>query len=574
MLRPGSLAALTLCLALSAQEAPNPLAWVPRKAGMVILLNRPSQALGRWDRLGERLQSKDFALVRQAIASDFGGLPLLDPDAPLVEFMVPRPKARAAKGAPEPGQAAPKEKDLEFRVLAFRKKEDFAARFKPADMAKAQSDLTAVTVGGKPMVAAVRGRIAILAPKEAAAQLRAMLADPARFALPPAPEMAWAREQDVAFLVAPASMKGEPRPQEPPAKPGPAFLEPLNRFSKAMREHPETEISAFVMGVRLGEGGDLTGSLRLGVAPGGALAEMTRSLDQGNEPVFRGLPAGPFAVAFGMDFPAAWGALMAQAMEEEVKKDPKANAAAVASMGALLRELRGFSLSFRTPSEGAPPASGLGMAFQVGNARTFLASAADVAARPDKDGTPGMKIGKAAFRGLPVTTFTRVPPPPDKGGDEAGGPSRVPPPEMLFGTKEVATSLLQADEHTVIAGFGPSEETFKAGLESLGKGGLGQMARLQRTRDLLAASQGGRLGQGVLYLSLPELIQLVRAFLPLPVSEADLKQPVPPLGLSLRLGKERLELNLAAPVESLGLIGKIAGAAAQMGKKAKPEEMQ
>jgi hypothetical protein len=563
-------APLVLCLTLPAQEAASPLAWVPRKAGMVIVLNRPAQALGRWDKLGERLQSKDFALIRQAIASDFGGLPLLDPEAPLVEFMVPRPKAKAAKGtAAEP---APKEKDLEFRVLAFRKKEDFAARFKPADMARAQSDLTAVTVGGKPMVAAVRGRIAILGPKEAAGQLRAMLADAARFALPPAAEMAWAREQDLAFLIAPASMKGEPKAAEAPSKPGPAFLEPLERFSKAMREHPETEISAFVMGVKLGEGGDLTGSLRLGVAPGGALAEMTRNLDAGNEPVFRGLPAGPFAMAFGMDFPAAWGALMAQAMEDEAKKDPKANAAAVVSLSTVLRELRGFSLSFRLPAEGAPPASGIGMAFQVGNARTFLASAADVAGRPDKDGTPGMKIGKSAFRGLPVTTFTRVPAPPKQGGD-GEAPSAVPPPEMLFGTREVATSLLQADEHTVIAGFGAPDETFKAGLESLGKGGLGQMARLQRTRDLLTASQGGHLGQGVLYLSLPELIQLVGAFLPLPIAEADLKQPVPPLGLSLRLGKDRLELNLAAPVESLGLIGKIAGAAAQMGKRAKPEGM-
>ncbi len=564
--------ALLVCLALPAQEAANPLAWVPRKAGMVIVLNRPAQAMLRWDKLGERLQSKDVALIRQAIAADFGGLPLLDPEAPLVEFMVPRPKAKAAKGQPAPGERAAKEKDLEFRVLGFRKKEDFVARFKPADMGKAQSDLTAVTVGGKPMVAAVRGKIAILGPKDAAGQLRALLADAARFVPPPASEMAWAREQDLAFLVAPASMKGEPRPAEAPTKPGPAFLEPLERFSKAMREHPETEINAFVMGMKLGEDGDLTGSLRLGVAPGGALAEMTRNLDAGNEPGFRGLPAGPFAVAFGMDFPAAWGALMAQAMEDEAKKDPKANAAAVASLSAVLRELRGFSLSFRAPAEGAPPASGIGMAFQVGSAKAFLAGAADVAGRPDKDGTPGMKITGSVFRGLPVTTFTRVPAPPKQSPD-GEAPSKVPPPEMLFGTKEVSTSLLQADEHTVIAGFGASEETFKAGLESLGQGGLGQMARLQRTRDLLTASQGGRLGQGVLYLGLPELIQLVGAFLPLPVSEADLKQPVPPLGLSLRLGKERLELNVAAPAESLGLIGKIAGAAAQMGKKPKPEEM-
>ncbi|MFN8012215.1 MAG: hypothetical protein U0P81_12645 [Holophagaceae bacterium] len=573
MRRPAALAALSACLVLPARQAPDPLAWVPKRAGVVIVLNRPGQALARWDRLGERLRAKELALVRQAVTEDFGGLPLLDPEAPLVEFMVKPPKgpAKPKPGKDAAGQAEAKPKDLEFRVLAFKSKEDFAARFKPADFAKAQSDLTSVTVGGKPMLAAVRGRVAILGPKDQGGLLRALVADKARFPLPAGAEGAWAAGQDLAVFVAPSTMKGDPGPEAPKAKPGPAFLAPLERFSKAMREHPETEIASFVFGVRLGETGDLTGSLRLGVAPGGELAGMTKNLEQGGGPAFRGLPAAPFAVAFGMDFPASWGALMAQAVEEEAKRDPKANAAAVASMAALMRELRGFSLALRTPREGEPPASGLGLAFQVASAKAFLARAADLAARPDKDGTPGMKIGSASFRGLPVTTFTRVPPPP-KQPAEGEQPSRVPPPEMLFGTKDVRTAMLQADDHTVIAGFGEADATFQAGLDSLARGGLGQLARVQTTRALLASSQGG-LGQGVLYLSLPELIQMVGAFLPLPVSEEDLKAQIPPLGLALRLGSDRLELNLAVPADSLGLIGKLAGAAAQMGKKAKPEEM-
>lgn len=569
----GLLASLTLGLALPAQEAADPLAWVPKRAGLVIVLNRPGQALARWDALGERLRSKELALVRQAVTEDFGGLPLLDPEAPLVEFMIKPPGAKAARAAKAaPGQAPePKAKDHEFRILAFKSKEAFAARFKPADMAKAQSDLSAVTVGGKPMLAAVRGRVAILGPKDQGGLLRALLADKARFPLPPNSEAAWAKGQDLAFLVAPAVLKDEARPAAPKTKSGPAFLAPLERFSKAMRERPETEISSFVMGLRLGEGGDLTGSLRLGVAPGGELAGMTKNLDQGGGPGFRGLPAGAFAVAFGMDFPAAWGALLAQAVEEEAKQDPKADATAVASMAALMRELRGFSLALRAPKEGEPPAAGLGMAFQVANAKAFLARAAELAAHPGKDGSPGMKTGTASFRGLPVITFTRIPAPP-KEAEEGQEPSRVPPPEMLFGTKDVRTSMLQADDRTVIAGFGDADATFQAGLDSLGKGGLAQMARVQKTRDLLATSQGG-LGQGVLYLSLPELIQMVGAFLPLPVSEEDLKAQVPPLGLALRLGGERLELNLAVPADSLALIGKLAGAAAQMGKKPKAEEM-
>jgi hypothetical protein len=121
-----------------------------------------------------------------------------------------------------------------------------------------------------------------------------------------------------------------------------------------------------------------------------------------------------------------------------------------------------------------------------------------------------------------------------------------------------------ADDHTVIAGFGDPAEAFQAGLDSLGKGGLGQLARLQRTRELL--SPDGAPGQGVLYLDLPETLALVGAFLPLPLPEADLKKPTPPLGLAFRVGAERIELNLAVPTEALDLIGRLAASAAEMRK--------
>ena len=531
------------------------------------MLNRPAKALARWDALGERLKSKEVALVRQALTQDFGGLPLLDPDAPLVEFTVPAPEGRT-KAAPKGEAPGAKPKDSEFRILAFQKKEAFQARFKPADMAKAATDVTTVTVGGKPMVAAIRGRVAILGPRDAGAVLRAMLADKGRFAMPPEAEAAWAFGQDVAFLFSIQSLKDR-KPAEPAKAKAEPIWSPLAKLSESLKAHPERELASVVMGLRLSDGGDLTGSMRLGIAPGGELAALTAGMDKGGGPAFRGLPAGPFALAFGMEFPSAWADTMAFAVAEEAKRDPKADALAVSSLQGLFRELRGIGLVLKGAKEGAPLASGLGLALSVEDARSFVGQAATLAERPGKDGQPGMRTATSRFQGRAVTSFTRVPPPPKDGAPGEEGPSMLPPPEALFGSKEVKTSLLQADDHTVIAGFGDPAATFQAGLDSLGKGGLGQMARLQRTRDLLGA--GGKVGQGVLYLSLPETLQMVGTFLPLPVSEEDLKQPVPPLGISLNISSARIEVNLALPSEALALIGKIAGAAAEMRKPPKEQ---
>jgi hypothetical protein len=553
---------------LAAQEPADPMKWIPRRAGMVIVLNRPAKALARWDALGERLKSKELALVRQALTQDFGGLPLLDPDAPLVEFTVPAPEGRT-QAAPK-GEAPPaKPKDPEFRILAFQKKEAFQARFKPADMAKAATDVTTVTVGGKPMVAAVRGRIAILGPKESGAVLRALLADKGRFAMPPEAEAAWAQGQDVAFLFSVQALKDRRPAQPAKASAAPPVWSPLAKLSESMKAHPERELASMVMGLRLSDGGDLTGSVRLGIAPGGELAALTAGMDKGGGPAFRGLPAGPFALAFGMEFPPAWADTMALAVAEEAKKDPKADAVAVSSMQGLFRELRGIGLVLRGAKEGAPLASGLGLALSVEDARSFMGQAATLAERPGKEGRPGLRTATARFQGRAVTTFTRVPPPTKDGAPGEEGPSMMPPPEALFGSKEVKTSLLMADDHTIIAGFGDPAATFQAGLDSLGKGGLGQMARLQRTRDLLGA--GGKVGQGVLYLSLPETLQMIGTFLPLPVSEEDLKRPVPPLGLSLNITSSRIEVNLALPSEALALLGRLAGAAAEMRKPPKEQ---
>ncbi|MBK8727225.1 MAG: hypothetical protein IPL96_14610 [Holophagaceae bacterium] len=564
-----------LCLGLlapllAAQEPADPMKWIPRKAGLVIVLNRPSQALARWDKLGERLKSKEMALVRQALTQDFGGLPLLDPDASLVEFMIPAPAPKAPAAAPGKGPGGPpaRAKDLQFRILAFQKKEAFQARFKPADMGKAATDFTTVTVGGKPMVAAVRGRLAFLGPKDSGPMLKALLADKARFPMPPDAEAAWAASQDLAFLVSIPALKDR-KPAAAPAKTSapPPVWSPLAKLGEALKAHPERELSSFVMGLRLSEGGDLTGSLRMGVAPGGELAALTAGLDQGGGPDFRGLAAGPFALAFGMAFPAAWADGMALAVAEEAKKDPKADAVAVSAMQGLFRELRGFGLALRAPREGAPMASGLGLAFSVADARSFMKQATTLAERPGKDGKPGLRTAPAKFQGRSVTTFTQLPAAPAKDGDPgAEGPSMMPPPEALFGSKEVKTSLLVADDHTIIAGFGDTEAAFQAGLDSLGKGGLGQLPRLQRTRELLG---GGKVGQGVFYLSLPETLQMAGAFLPIPVREEDLNSPVPPLGLALNIGSSRIEVNLALPTETLALIGRIAGAASEMRKAPK-----
>jgi hypothetical protein len=346
----------------------------------------------------------------------------------------------------------------------------------------------------------------------------------------------------------------------------------MAKLSEAMKAHPERELSSFVMGLRLSESGDLTGSLRLGIAPGGELAAMTAGLDKGSGPSFRGLPAAPFALAFGMDIPPAWAETMATAVAEEAKKDPRADAPAVAAMQGLFRQLRGIGLVLRSPREGAPLASGFGFAMTVDNARTFMGQATALAARPGQGGAPGLRTGTATFQGHAVSTFTRVPAEPKAGEDQdPAGPSMMPPPEAIFGSKEVKSSLLMADDHTVIAGFGDAQATFQAGLESLANGGLGAAARLQRTRELLGAGNGGRVGQGVLYLSLPETLQMVSAFFPLPMSEEDLKKPAPPLGLALAIGGGRIELNLALPTETLGLIGRLAASAAEM-RKAPPKE--
>jgi hypothetical protein len=300
------------------------------------------------------------------------------------------------------------------------------------------------------------------------------------------------------------------------------------------------------------------------VAPGGELARLTAGLEKGGGPAFRGLPAAPFAVAFGMEIPGAWAASMAQSVAEEAARDPKADAAATAALQGVFRELRGFGLVLRGAKPGAPMASGLGLAMTVDNAKAFMAQVAALAARPGEDGSPGMRAATSTFQGRAVASFTRVPPEPKPGEGEAGAPSMMPPPEALFGSKEIKSSLLMADEHTVIAGFGDPAEAFQAGLDSLGKGGLGQLARLQRTRDLLAAD--GAPGQGVLYLSLPETLALAGSFLPLPISDEDLKKPAPPLGLAFKVGTERIEVNLAVPTEALDLIGRLAASAAEMRK--------
>ena len=195
------------CLALMSQDVPaapaagsmapvqeiakvdllGAMAWVPKGASAVILVNHPSRTLEAMDRLAAHMKLKGAALMRQTLVDDFGGEPLMDLETSLVEFSYP------LQG--EKNEAV--SKTVQLRIMRVPSMKDFAARFK----AKAISGgIFEGQVKGKPMLAAFRGGYAILAPKANPAVLKAALAEREVFPLPSQTQRGWLLDQDVAML--------------------------------------------------------------------------------------------------------------------------------------------------------------------------------------------------------------------------------------------------------------------------------------------------------------------------------------------------------------------------------------
>ncbi len=547
----------------AALQAPTPeprkadllgaMAWVPKGASAVFLVNHPARTLEALAALATRMKLKGAGLMRQTLVDDFGGEPLLDLESSLVEFSYP------LKGEKNEAQS----KTVQVRVLRVPSMKEFTARFK----AKASSGgFFEGLVKTVPTVAAFRGGYALLAPKGNLAELKEALAEREVFPLPPQSQQGWLSEQDVSLLLPVAVLAAADKDS---ASRKDSVFTPVDALMAAIRKNPDGEVSHIAIGAKVEEGGGLSFEAHLGFLGSGqaaqALAGLQGSLGDMAGGVTTGLPAAPYAMAMTAALPAGYAAWLASTLEArsgstspEIKQHSQA----------LIRTLQGLkALGFvwTLGAESARPLQAAVLSLQVENASASLdAYAAYAQLKPESGEAMASERGDYLGRAL-LKLSVPVPKPAAPKEGEASTPALVNP-AALFGPEPLTTLVWAYDPHTLLVGFGEPATAFGPPIQALEhpETGLGRQPAFALTQDMLGADQ-----QMQIFLSLQDIIGAAGRVFPLNIPLPASAKTAPPLGLGFSLAASGLIVRAVAPAETAELVGSLLESALKMSQDAK-----
>lgn len=565
---------LSPCLALVAQDASVPaamapvqeiakadvlsaMAWVPKGASAVFLVNHPARTLEAMDRLANRMKLKGAALMRQTIVDDFGGEPLMDLDTSLVEFSFP------LQG--EKNEAA--SKTVQLRILRVPSMKDFITRFKAKPIS---GGFFEGQVKGKPVLAAFRGGYAILAPKANLAVLKAVLAEREMFPMPPQSQRAWLLEQDVAMLF-PVAVLAETKADsaKKQAEKKDDFMAPVEALMQLIRKNPEGEVSHIAIGAKTEDGGGLSFEARLGFTAIGQAAQSAAGL-QGSladlaGPATRGLPASAYVMAMTAAMPAGYVPWLNSTLAARGDTASAESKARLAAMNQLLQGLKSFSFVWSLGEPNAKPLQGAVVSLQVEDAETSL-RALEAYSRLKPEGGEPMTAERGEHLGRTLLKLVVPSPKPAAAKDGETPKNPMLDPSALFGKEPVATLLWAYDAHTLLVGFGNAPTAFAASLQALEhpEKSLGRLPAFALTQDLLGSEQ-----QMQLFLSLQDIIAAVSRIFPLPIELPASAKTAPPLGLGFSLASSGMNLRAVAPGETVELVGSILEAAMKASQEAK-----
>lgn len=562
------------CLALVAQDAPVPpavapvqeiakvdvlsaMAWVPKGASAVILVNHPSRTLEAMDRLANRMKLKGAALMRQTLVDDFGGEPLMDLETSLVEFSYP------LQG--EKNEAI--SKTVQLRIMRVPSMKDFTTRFK----AKAISGgFFEGKVKGKPMLAAFRGGYAILAPKANLAVLKAVLAEREVFSLPPQSQRAWLLEQDVAMLF-PVAVLAETKADSAKKKDEKKddFMAPVDALMELVRKNPEDEVSHIAIGAKTEEGGGISFEARLGFTAIGQAAHSVAGLQGSLADVVgaatKGLPASAYVMAMTAAMPAGYvpwlnSTLASRGATASIERKERLSA-----MSQTLQGIKSFGFVWSLGEQSAKLLQGAVVSLQVEDAETSLKALEAYSKLKPESGEP-MTSERSDYLGR--TLLKLVVPSPKLEAPKEGEAPKNPmlDPSAIFGKEPVTTLLWAYDPHTVLVGFGEASTAFAASLQALEhpEKSLGHLPAFALTQDMLGSEQ-----QMQVFLSLQDIIGAVTRMLPIPFELSASAKTAPPLGLGFSLAASGITLRAVAPGETVELVGSILDSAMKLSQDAK-----
>jgi hypothetical protein len=404
---------------------------------------------------------------------------------------------------------------------------------------------------GEKMLTANRGKYALLAQPEHAASLKKVLASSKSIVAATRPLHRWLAEISYALVLTPRGLKeaqAEWRKElgkvqmKVPAEVATfvlPLLQALDRFLKS------DEITYLGVGARLAPAGDVAFRFKSLFKEGSAFARAAGNVKPLPGGPLAGLPAGPYALAFGGPVP---GDLSEALIDLEVKliealaANPdrdKMRALEQASLE-LGRNVEGLGFRVGRVKESEPLSRALVGVLRVRDASTFLAAAekagkASAAVLKDLKGpllsdlkTRQVKSGKHAA--LEITARWGR-------GLEPAQKEAV---ESLFGAKDKMTAtLLAAGAGRILVGCRPVAELVKM-LPRDADRGLADDPQTAITSKLFTGK-----AQWVLFMNPREVLQLVSRF----QKDADVMRfpDTPPVGMALRLSSAGADLEMVMP---------------------------
>ncbi len=565
------------CLALAVQAAPGSpiaspvqpssradslgaMAWVPKGASAVILVNHPARTLEAMDRLANRMKLKGAALMRQTLVDDFGGEPLMDLESSLVEFSYPLPG--------EKNEAA--SKTVQLRIVRVPSMKEFAARFKAKAAKIPSGGFFEGQVNGKPVLAAFRSGYAIMAPKADLNVLKAALAEREVFPMPPQSQRGWLLDQDVAMLF-PVAVLAKTKADSALKKDGQKdpFLAPVDALMELVRQHPETEVSHIALGAKTEEGGGISFEARLGFTEAGqaaqALAGLQGSLADVAGVAAKGLPASAYVLAATAAMPSGYVAWLNSTMASQGAAATAEGKERLTAMSQTLQGLKSFGFVWGLGDPSAKPLQGAIASLQVEDAEASL-KALEAYAKLKPANGEAMTPERGDYQGRTLLKLA-VPPPKAKAPKEGEEPPRpMLDPFAIFGKEPVATVFWAYDPHTVLMGFGDPAAAFAPSLDALEhpEKSLGRAPAFALTQDMLGSDQ-----QLQVFLSLQDIIGAVSRAFPLPIPLSASAKSAPPLGLGFGLAPTGITIHAVAPGETVELVGTILESAMKMSQEMK-----
>lgn len=539
------------------------MAWVPKGASTVILVNHPSRTLEAMDRLATRMKLKGAALVRQTLVDDFGGEPLMDLETSLVEFSYPLQGEKNESVS----------KTVQLRIMRVASMKDFAARFKAKPMS---GGFFEGQVKGKPILAAFRSGYAILAPKADLAVLKAVLAERDVFPMPPQSQRGWLLDQDVAMLFPVAVLAEEAKAESvKKAEKKDNFLAPVDALMDLVRKNPAGEVSHVAVGAKTEEGGGISFEARLGFTEIGQAAQAAAGLQGSLADVVgaatKGLPASAYVMAMAAVLPVGYVPWLNSTFASRGAAASAEQKERLAAMGRMLQGVKSFAFVWSLGDPGEPgaagpkPLQGAVLSMQVEDAEASLRALEAYAKLKPESGEP-MASERGDHMGRTLLKLVVPAPRPDvpKEGEEPKRP--MVDPLAIFGKEPVATLLWAYDPHTVLVGFGEAPTAFASSLQALEhpEKSLGRLPAFALTQDMLGNEQ-----QMQVYLSLQDIIGAVTRMLPLPIELSANAKTAPPLGLGFSLASTGITVRAVAPGETVELVGTILESAMKMSQGAK-----